>query len=105
MEESSLQTTIAGTAELSFHLFQQCLQLSPAIPPQELSLVEDQFARFSTWAANIGVFAPGRASMDHRLREAPYVQGAVTGLLETVNNRVQDCKLKLSEKGSNTEET
>ena len=55
-------------------------------------MVEDQFARFSTWTAGIGVFAPGRASMDYRLRRAPDVQSVVTGLLESLNYRIRTCR-------------
>jgi hypothetical protein len=32
--------------------------------------VEDQFARFKMWGANIGVFAEGHASLDYRLRDS-----------------------------------
>lgn len=55
-------------------------------------MVEDQLARFSSWASSIGVFAPGSASMDHRLRYASEVQSVVTGLLESLNYRVQTCR-------------
>ncbi|KAM0416786.1 hypothetical protein ACHAPD_005723 [Fusarium lateritium] len=54
-------------------------------------MIEDQVARFSSWAASIGVFAPGSASMDHRLRYAPEVHSVVTGLLESLNYQCQEC--------------
>uniref|UniRef100_A0A093VD80 Serine/threonine-protein phosphatase n=2 Tax=Talaromyces marneffei PM1 TaxID=1077442 RepID=A0A093VD80_TALMA len=56
-----------------------------------MSRVEDQFARFSLWTANIGVFASGRASLDHRLREAQEVHEVITGLLEVLDDRIQEC--------------
>jgi hypothetical protein len=92
MSAEPQQPTIAGGAELCLHSFEQCLQQAASIHPRELSLVEDQLARFSVWTANIGVFAPGRASMDHRLREVPDVQVVVTGLLEALDDRIQNCR-------------
>jgi len=58
-------------------------------------MVEDQLARFSTWAAAIGVFATGRASINHRLRYAPEVQSVVNGLLESLDYRIRNCKPQL----------
>jgi len=86
------QATIAGGAELCLRSFQQCLQQSASVHPRELSLVEDQLARFSIWTASIGVFAPGRASMDHRLREVPDIQDVVRGLLDALDDRIQNCR-------------
>jgi len=86
------QASIAYGAELCLRSFQECLQQSASIHPREISLVEDQLARFSVWSAGIGVFAPGRASMDHRLREAPEIQEVVRGLLDGLNDDIQNCK-------------
>lgn len=72
--------------------FRKCLQKAATLHPRELSLVEDQLARFSIWGSSIGVFAHGRASMDHRLREAPDVHDAVTGLLEAMEDNIQECE-------------
>lgn len=55
-------------------------------------MVEDQVARFSTWATALGVFAPDRLSMDHRLRNAPDVRNVVIGLLQSLNYRNLTCK-------------
>ncbi|KAH6981610.1 hypothetical protein BKA56DRAFT_731124 [Ilyonectria sp. MPI-CAGE-AT-0026] len=83
--------TVAASANECLESFQQCLLRASSIHPRELSMVEDQVARFSTWATGIGVFAPERASMDHRLRYAPEVQGVVAGLLESLNYRIRTC--------------
>ncbi|KAI0101218.1 hypothetical protein F4814DRAFT_432601 [Daldinia grandis] len=83
--------TVAKSAASCLHSFQQCVQKAASIHPRELSLVEDQLARFSVWTTNIRVFAPGRAALDHRLREAPDVQDAVVGLLDALAFRVQSC--------------
>lgn len=55
-------------------------------------MVEDQIARFSTWTTSIGVFAPWRASVDHRLRYAPDVQAVIVSLLESLDFRIRTCK-------------
>ncbi|KAI7764031.1 hypothetical protein LZL87_006413 [Fusarium oxysporum] len=79
---------ISACANDCLDSFQKCLFSAASIHPRELSMVEDQFARFSSWANGIGVFAPGSASMDHRLRYAPDVTGVVIGLLESLNYRL-----------------
>lgn len=85
------ELTIGGTASLCLNTFQQCLEKSAFISPREMSRVEDQFARFSLWSANIGVFASGRSSLDHRLREAQEVHEVITGLLEVLDHRIKEC--------------
>ncbi|KAI0180727.1 hypothetical protein GGR52DRAFT_2839 [Hypoxylon sp. FL1284] len=84
-------TTVAEIAGSCLRSFQECVRRAVSIHPRELSLVEDQLARFSVWAANIRVFSQGRASSDHRLREAPDVQDAVIGLLQALDYRIQNC--------------
>ncbi|EHK22656.1 uncharacterized protein TRIVIDRAFT_60500 [Trichoderma virens Gv29-8] len=89
--------TIAIRATQCLESFQKCLQRASSVHPREFSVVEDQMARLSTWTAGIGVFAPGRASIDHRLRYAPEVQSAVTGLLESLDYRIRACSDVLDE--------
>ncbi|KAI8712719.1 C3H1-type domain-containing protein [Fusarium sp. LHS14.1] len=89
--------TIAASANQCLESFQQCLFSASSVHPREVSMVEDQLARFSSWASSIGVFAPGSASMDHRLRYASEVQSVVTGLLESLNYRVQTCSKALAQ--------
>ncbi|KAL2670015.1 hypothetical protein Neosp_014894 [[Neocosmospora] mangrovei] len=82
-------TTVAGSARACSESFQNCLNKAAQIHHRELSLVEDQHARFAIWAANIRVFSAGRDSLDHRLREASDVQDAVVGLLQALDYEVQ----------------
>ncbi|KAJ5494666.1 Serine/threonine-specific protein phosphatase/bis(5-nucleosyl)-tetraphosphatase [Penicillium fimorum] len=82
--------TIADAARLCLTSFQQCIQQAAYISPRVISLVEDQMARFSLWTANIGVFAPGRASLDHRLREALEVREVIADLFEALYDRIQE---------------
>ncbi|KAL6835773.1 hypothetical protein J3E69DRAFT_373099 [Trichoderma sp. SZMC 28015] len=85
----SNKKTVAAAANQCLESFNKCLLQQSSIHPREFSLVEDQVARFSTWTSGIGVFAPGRASMDHRLRYAPEVQSITISLLESLNYRIQ----------------
>jgi hypothetical protein len=84
--------TVATSANQCLQSFQKCLVSASLVNPRELSMIEDQVARFSSWSTSIGVFAPGSASMDHRLRYAPEVHSVVTGLLESLNYQCQECE-------------
>ncbi|KAL6690549.1 hypothetical protein J3F84DRAFT_405065 [Trichoderma pleuroticola] len=81
--------TVVAAAQRCQDLFNECLLRASSIHPRDFSLVEDQVARFSTWTTLLGVFAPGRASMDHRLRYAPMVHNMTIGLLEALNCHIQ----------------
>ncbi|KAL6819917.1 hypothetical protein V8C40DRAFT_251957 [Trichoderma camerunense] len=81
--------TVSAAANQCLESFNKCLLRQPSIHPREFSLIEDQVARYSTWTNGIGVFAPGKASMDHRLRYAPEVQSITISLLESLNYRSQ----------------
>ncbi|KAI0543077.1 hypothetical protein GGR58DRAFT_450631 [Xylaria digitata] len=91
MKMESPQTTISMGARKCIASFEQCLEQTSTLDPQRQSSLEDEFGRFSIWTFNIGVFAKGRASMDHRLREAPDVQRLVLGILDVLNRRVKQC--------------
>ena len=90
--EAEQHPTIAECARTCLVSFEQCLQQLASAHPREHSYVEDQLARFAIWIDNIGIFAPGRASMDHRLREVPDIQDVVIGLLEVLDGKIQDCR-------------
>ena len=95
MEVKQNEPAIAQSAQTCLISFQQCLEQMATLHPREQSMVEDQLGRFSIWTANSGTFALGRASMDHRLREAPEVRSAVIGLLDALNDRIQHCMYSL----------
>ncbi|KAJ5747490.1 Peptidase S8/S53 subtilisin/kexin/sedolisin [Penicillium nucicola] len=86
---ASQTSSIVELAEQCFSTLRLCYQLSASIPPREFSLLENQNARFSIWTSNNAVFGPIRASLDHRLREAPEVAEVVKGLLEALNDHLQ----------------
>ncbi|KAF6804483.1 serine/threonine protein phosphatase [Colletotrichum sojae] len=84
-------SSVAGYVQSCLISLELCLQKAAKIHPRELSMVEDQFARFSVWKDSIGVFSEGRGSLDHRLREARDVREIITTLSETFNYRLQEC--------------
>ncbi|KAK5992076.1 hypothetical protein PT974_05473 [Cladobotryum mycophilum] len=94
--------TAAGCAQLCLHSFQQCVDDASSIHPRELSLIEDQRARFSVWTANIQVFVSNRRSLDHRLREAVEIQNSVIGLLEALDFHIRKCSSILQSFDSTT---
>ncbi|KAL7940990.1 hypothetical protein V8C42DRAFT_201489 [Trichoderma barbatum] len=96
-------TTVAAAAELCRESFRQCILRSSSIHPRELSMVEDQVARFSTWTSSIAVFAPGRATIDHRLRYTPEMREIAIGLLESLNYRIETCSDFLDAHGKRLE--
>ncbi|KAI6301924.1 hypothetical protein MCOR33_002648 [Pyricularia grisea] len=80
------QPTVSGAVALCLEEFKLCLDTAAALGPEELSLIEDQLARFSVWTANMAVFVPARASMDHCLRQAPEVLDIVIGVLDALRS-------------------
>jgi len=46
--------------------------------------VQNELGRFRIWASDIGAMHIGRASLDHRLRDAEYLYQDVTSLLEDI---------------------
>jgi len=55
---------------------------------------EEQQARFNIWAANLGVFADGHASIDHRLRDSSKTYCLIFQLLDALYANLNYCKLK-----------
>lgn len=91
METEISKAAISEKARTCLISFEKCLAQMINLDSQSQALIENEFARFSVWTSNIGVFANGRASMDHRLREAPDVQKLVLGLLDVLGRRIDKC--------------
>jgi hypothetical protein len=84
--------TIADATNECFKSFRKCIETASSVNPKELSMIEEQTARFRGWTTSAAVFNPRSASMDHHLRQyAPEVHSAVTGLLESLNYQCQEC--------------
>lgn len=88
----ALAETVARGTQNCFDRFERCITLAAMTNHMELVLVQNQFARFSLWVSNVGVFAPGRTSLDYRLQEAEDVHRLVRGLLESLNEALEICR-------------
>lgn len=56
-----------------------------------LNDVRDDFEQFRVWAKNLGVFAPGQASLDYRLRDATDLRDGFVLLLESLSTELMQC--------------
>ena len=83
---------IASSAGACIATFERCKENATVVDPQRQSSIEDQLARFSIWAFNMGVFAKPKLSLDHRLREAIGIRHTVVGLLGVLNDLVEQCE-------------
>ncbi|CZR56493.1 uncharacterized protein PAC_06381 [Phialocephala subalpina] len=61
----------------------------PTIPHRNETLADEQKVRFNLWAANIGVFAKNRASLDYRLRHVPEVRTMALRMLGVLQRNLQ----------------
>lgn len=96
-KDNSIQPTIDG---LDLSSTEDGLFGSPSMNAnnliRELSLVEDQFARFSVWVATLRIFGADDTCLDHRLRKASYLRDMVSGLLDMLNHCVQHCTVPIT---------
>ncbi|RYP07570.1 hypothetical protein DL765_009120 [Monosporascus sp. GIB2] len=60
-----------------------------SIHPQLRNDLENQLGRFKIWAGNIGIFAPGNASADHRLRDDQDVKEVIIQMLDRLRQRIK----------------
>ncbi|UNI24640.1 hypothetical protein JDV02_010373 [Purpureocillium takamizusanense] len=85
---SSPDAVIALSAGKCIASFERCKESATVVDAQRQSSIEDQLARFSIWAFNMGVFAKPKLSLDHRLREAIGLRATIVGLLGVLNDLV-----------------
>ena len=71
-----------------YHEFQDQIQLED---------VKDELGRFRIWSGNIGAHRKGCSSLDYRLRDASHISRRVIGLLQDLNQTLQDGELHLSQ--------
>jgi hypothetical protein len=95
MADLILETSaVASHAQACMSLFKLYLS-GPREVGRENEWAEDQMARFNIWASNIGAFAPGHASADHRLRDSPEVHFLLMQLLEILHANLVYCKWRV----------
>ncbi|KAL8366005.1 hypothetical protein RB595_004676 [Gaeumannomyces hyphopodioides] len=96
--------TIAKAGKQCFDQFQKCYDLGGPINILPKSLLEDQLTRFTIWTNMMGVFAGARASMDHRLREAPEVRDTVLSVLEGLTEHLETYSMLLQSQSKDVPE-
>ncbi|KAH9228669.1 hypothetical protein K456DRAFT_1846233, partial [Colletotrichum gloeosporioides 23] len=90
-EEPQELPPVARQVILCLRLFETCLHKAASIGPKQLSLVDDQVAKFCIWGDSVGIHSTGRGSFDYRLRDAPSARDVVLGLLEGLSYRLEYC--------------
>ena len=55
----------------------------PEVVP-DLTIMDDQLARFSLWASNMDVYGPPNISLDYRLRFSPTAAEIIHQLLDII---------------------
>lgn len=83
--------TIANAANECLRSFRKCLETASLINPKELSMMEEQTARFRGWAISAAGSHLKSATLDHYLQYAPETRSVVTGLLQSLNYQCQEC--------------
>ncbi|KAK4070959.1 uncharacterized protein Triagg1_6326 [Trichoderma aggressivum f. europaeum] len=88
--EQNKRTAAAAAAQRCLDSFNECLLHASSIHGWLIhDRLEVQVMIFSTWTTDTRAFAPGQASMDHRLRYAPEVHNRIIDLLEALNCHIQ----------------
>jgi hypothetical protein len=93
MDDSATIAKLSVECERLFHLLINALETPNKDGLQrELSsaAAEDELGRFRIWASNIGALSRGRASLDHRLKDADYLSHNVKALIEDLNQSLKE---------------
>ncbi|CZR60318.1 uncharacterized protein PAC_10214 [Phialocephala subalpina] len=106
MEDPTIEDmTIAGHAAACVRAFDQCLSRD-VMPSHDNGWTEDQLAGFNIWVTNLGVFAHGHASVDHRLRDCEDIRNLMLQLLDALReNLLYTMKNGTYEHGSSGDES
>ncbi|KAF2502331.1 hypothetical protein BU16DRAFT_612008 [Lophium mytilinum] len=89
MDKRTLETQASACVVLFNRLKTLLSEDAPHEKAALISALDDQHGRFNIWAGNIGVFAAGHASLDHRLREEHQPKLLVKGLLDGLQDHLQ----------------
>ncbi|PYI15740.1 hypothetical protein BO99DRAFT_367526 [Aspergillus violaceofuscus CBS 115571] len=88
--QDDLHPTIAEHATKCNSLFHQYIVLPDIVP--DPTIMDDQLARFTLWAANMDVFGPLNVSLDYRLRFSPTIVEIIHQLLGLICDTMVSCK-------------
>jgi hypothetical protein len=94
MEDVFLQEdvlpTIAEHAKQCQSLFHKYMVMPEIV--QDLTIMDDQLARFSLWASNMDVYGPLNVSLDYRLRFSPIAADIIHQLLDIICDTLLSCE-------------
>ncbi|KAB8349465.1 hypothetical protein FH972_023492 [Carpinus fangiana] len=78
---ASLGARVLALLSSTLDAILQLEQLSRFVLEAPYDVVAEEFTRFKLWSGNIGLLHRGHASLDYRLRDAPFVERFVRDLL------------------------
>jgi hypothetical protein len=82
--------TIAEHALKCTELFRKYMATPDIVP--DLTIMDDQLARFTLWASNMDVFGPPNISLDFRLRYSPNIVDILHQLLDVICSSLMECE-------------
>ncbi|KAL4874980.1 hypothetical protein BJY04DRAFT_233135 [Aspergillus karnatakaensis] len=82
--QEDLRLTIAEHAIQCQSLFRKYMVLPNIVP--DITIMDDQLARFSLWASNMDVYGPPNVSLDYRLRFSPTAADIIHQLLDIIHD-------------------
>jgi hypothetical protein len=82
--------TIAEHALKCTELFRKYMATPDIVP--DLTIMDDQLARFTLWASNMDVFGPPNISLDFRLRYSPNIVDVLHQLLDVIHSSLMECE-------------
>lgn len=83
---------ISTLAKRCLASFGQCLQDTLGFGNPRYSTIEDEMARFSIWISNMAVLDIGKDGLNYRTRESPEVQRLILGILEILQEYIEECE-------------
>jgi hypothetical protein len=87
--QDDLSPTIAEHAKQCQSLFHKYMVMPKIVP--DLTIMDDQLARFSLWLSNMDVYGPLNVSLDYRLRFSPTAVDIMHQLLDIICDTLLSC--------------
>ena len=99
-----MYTLISAAVKRCLRSFDRILRLAKRQPREEsdelglnLKAWEDEQGRFRMWTANIGAHQSGQSSLDYRLKDASHLRLQVLGLLQDLQERIEEAQDVISD--------
>lgn len=88
--QDGLYPTIADHTTHCIALFQRYMIVLGLV--LEITVIDDQRARFTLWASDMDIYGPLNASLDYRLRFSPTIVESIHQLLGVICDTLTSCK-------------